>query len=86
MSSSSIISNSNTNTNNIANSTRIAATAGTANNPERVTSHLNLATMMTMNVVHATTEFVAYVVINEATMLDVRYRSSMLKFKLTAGN
>lgn len=33
----------------------------------------------------ATTEFIAYVIINEATMLDVRYRNAMLNFKLTAG-
>jgi hypothetical protein len=44
---------------------------------------LNLATV-NYNI-GATSEFIAYVVINEATMLDTKYRNDMLSFKLSVG-
>lgn len=47
----------------------------------RAISNTNLNSLS----VHSTTDFIAYIVINEATMLDVRHRNSMLSFKLTAG-
>lgn len=50
-----------------------------------VTSQANLISQGGFSSTPATSEFIAYVIINEATMLDVRYRNAMLNFKLTAG-
>lgn len=56
----------------------------------RITSHTSLQLLSDVGAkneinLEATTEFVAYVVINEAIMIDARYRNELLSFKLTVG-